>query len=100
MAREREEKFTLQKCRVKSRGPTQSFSLPPSLAAAPFSGLLTVSAAAVLHQAQKAVAPGAADSLQPGALSPAHWGLCSSLSCSAVPLGSHLLIRTLRLAWL
>lgn len=52
MAGKREEKFTLQKCGVKSGGPTQS-SLPSSLAAAPFSGILTISAAAILHMHEK-----------------------------------------------
>lgn len=83
---------------VESGSPTQPFSLPPSLAAAPFSGLLTVSAAAILQQARKAGGLGAADSLQPEAFSPAHCGLRCCLPCTAVPLGSHLFILMWRLA--
>lgn len=46
--------------------------LLPSLAAAAFSGLLAVSPAAILQQAWKARAPGAADSPQLGALPLSH----------------------------
>lgn len=49
--------------------------LPPSLAAATFSGLLTASAAAILHKVPKARAPGAADSSQPGAPPLSYCGL-------------------------
>lgn len=74
----------------------------PLLQLLPFlvsSTFLTVSAAAILQQPRKAGALGAADSLQAGALSPAHCGLWCSLSYAAVPLGSHLFILTLRFAW-
>lgn len=90
MIREREEKFTLWKCGVKSGGPTQS-SFPPSLAAAPSSGILTVSAAAVLHMHEKLqTAYNQKLFLQP---------TVASAVVFPVPLGSRLFILILRLAW-
>lgn len=89
-AGERNKIFTLGKCGVKSGGPTQS-SLPPSLAAAPFSGILTISAAAVLHMHEKLqTAYNQKLFLQP---------TVASAVVFPVPLGSHLLILISRLAW-
>lgn len=88
MAGEREEKFPLQKCGVKSGGPTQS-ALLPSLAAAPFSGILTISAAAILHMHGKLqAAHNQKLFLQP---------TVASAVVFPVPLGSHLFILILRL---